>query len=218
MRMLDIGIGGGRTTTHLASCVREYLGIDYAKNMIAVCQKKFSSDMTNRMFRQMDVRDMNELAEHSFDFVLFSYNGIDYMTHEDRLEAFKQIKRVIKPMGYFCFSSHHFNYLGHYKHVSICRNPLRWWQMMNRSWEVQKVLKAKERINYAVISDGGEEFCVRTYYVKPLEQIRQLANAGFTHVRVFSEQTGEEIQDQTKLDEFKDDRWLYYLCQAGELK
>ncbi len=216
MRMLDIGIGGGRTTTHLASSVKEYTGIDYAESMIAACRKKFSDDMSNKVFRSMDVRDMNDLAEHSFDFVLFSYNGIDYMPHEDRCKSFNQIKRVIKPGGYFCFSSHNFNYLEHYLHVPLCRNPMRWWQMMNRSWEVRNKMKIKKQINHAIISDGGEEFRVRTYYSKPLEQIQQLNNSGFTNVRVFSEQTGQEVQDQEKLDEFNNDRWLYYLCQAGQ--
>lgn len=216
MRMLDIGIGGGRTTMHLAFRVKEYLGIDYAQNMIAVCQKRFSQDMSNKLFRQMDVRAMNDLAEHSFDFVFFSYNGIDYMPHEDRLKALNQIKRVIKPMGYFCFSSHNFNYLEHYIHVPICRNPIRWWQMMNRSWEVRNRMKVKKQISYAIISDGGEEFRVRTYYSKPLQQIQHLANSGFINIRVFSEQTGQEIQDRMKLEEIKNDRWLYYLCQAGQ--
>ena len=42
MRMLDVGIGGGRTTHHFARLVKEYVGIDYSEKMIDACNKKIS--------------------------------------------------------------------------------------------------------------------------------------------------------------------------------
>lgn len=218
MRMLDIGIGGGRTTVHFAPKVNEYTGIDYSQSMVSACEQRFMNDLSNKKFKQMDVRDMKFFPDHSFDFILFSFNGIDLMPHEDRLKALNEIKRVIKPGGYFCLSSHNFCYLEHYVKVPSCRNPFRWWQMMNRSREIKNTLNAREQVQYAIIHDGGEEFRARMYYIKPTEQLRQLEENGFSGVRVFSEKTGAEIQDQTKLDQYKNDRWLYYLCQRIQSK
>ena len=41
MRMLDIGVGGGRTTYYFSPLVKEYLGIDYSEQMINACEKRF---------------------------------------------------------------------------------------------------------------------------------------------------------------------------------
>ena len=42
MRMLDIGVGAGRTTHHFASLTKkEYVGVDISKNMIKACRRKF---------------------------------------------------------------------------------------------------------------------------------------------------------------------------------
>lgn len=39
MKMLDIGVGAGRTTHHFASLAKEYVGVDYSKNMIRACRQ-----------------------------------------------------------------------------------------------------------------------------------------------------------------------------------
>ncbi len=41
MKMLDIGVGAGRTTVHFAPLVQEYVGIDYSENMIKACKSSF---------------------------------------------------------------------------------------------------------------------------------------------------------------------------------
>lgn len=72
MRMLDIGVGGGRTTNYFANRVKHYIGIDYSKEMIDICQKKFSC----LEFLHCDVRNMAIFGDNSFDIVFFSFNGI----------------------------------------------------------------------------------------------------------------------------------------------
>ena len=42
MRMLDLGVGTGRTTRHFAPLVKEYVGVDYAPAMVKYCQAHFS--------------------------------------------------------------------------------------------------------------------------------------------------------------------------------
>ena len=75
MKMLDIGVGGGRTTLHFAPLVKEYVGIDYSQNMIKACQERFAQVS----FQTADARSMGIFKDSTFDFILFSYNGIDYI-------------------------------------------------------------------------------------------------------------------------------------------
>ena len=39
--LLDIGVGGGRTTQHLAPPAKRYVGVDYSAGMVALCQQRF---------------------------------------------------------------------------------------------------------------------------------------------------------------------------------
>jgi len=39
--MLDIGVGGGRTTVHFAPLAKQYLGLDYSTEMVEACQSRF---------------------------------------------------------------------------------------------------------------------------------------------------------------------------------
>ena len=83
MKMLDIGVGGGRTTVHFAPLVRQYVGVDYAANMVKACEERFSDREDHISFGEADARYMNQFPAGSFDFVLFSYNGIDNISHDD---------------------------------------------------------------------------------------------------------------------------------------
>ena len=106
MRMLYIGVGGGRTTLHFTSLIREYVGTDYSDNMIKACTRRFSPLPENVTFQVCDARAMDIFNDNSFDFVLFSYNGLDYISHQDRLQALREIKRICAKGGCFCFSTH----------------------------------------------------------------------------------------------------------------
>lgn len=45
----------------------------------------------------MDARDLSTFSDQSFDLVWFSFNGIDYVNHIDRLTILQEIYRVTKP-------------------------------------------------------------------------------------------------------------------------
>jgi ubiquinone/menaquinone biosynthesis C-methylase UbiE len=49
---------------------------------------------------------MPAFENETFDFVMFSFNGLDYLSHSDRLLALGEIRRVLKPAGLLLFSSH----------------------------------------------------------------------------------------------------------------
>jgi SAM-dependent methyltransferase len=98
--ILDIGIGGGRTTPLLTSISRNYIGVDYTPCMIEIARRRFPGIC----FQEMDARSLR-FADGSFQLVMFSYNGIDSVDPAGRIEILRQVHRVLRPGGYFVFSS-----------------------------------------------------------------------------------------------------------------
>ena len=41
MDVLDIGVGGGRTTPYISGVAARYLGVDYSEPMVRLCRHKF---------------------------------------------------------------------------------------------------------------------------------------------------------------------------------
>lgn len=189
-RMLDIGVGGGRTTAHFAPHFFEYVGIDSAEPMVQACRKRFTKSMDNGHFEVSDVRSMTRFANATFDFILFSYNGLDYINHEDRLRALREIRRVAKKGARFLFSSHNLDAL----------RQKRLWKLWRSNPPAQEVLAR----DWAIVNDGALMFRLATYYIRPEAQIAQLEAAGFGDVEVLRVINGSRV-----------DPWLYYFCTAA---
>ena len=106
MDMLDIGVGGGRTTVHFAKLCRRYVGTDISEGMIAACRRRFANWPDSVSFQVSDATNMPEFRDGEFDVVMFSFNGLDCIDPEGRLAALREISRVLKPGGVFIFSAH----------------------------------------------------------------------------------------------------------------
>ncbi len=101
--ILDLGVGGGRTTPFLSRRASRYVGLDYSSSMVERCRAKFS----DLQFRVGDAADLSEFSDCQFDAVVFAYNGIDFVLPEaSRQSCWKHISRVLKPGGTLIFSSH----------------------------------------------------------------------------------------------------------------
>jgi ubiquinone/menaquinone biosynthesis C-methylase UbiE len=227
--MLDIGIGGGRTTYHFASLTKEYVGIDCSDNMVKACGERFAN-ASNVSFLTCDARRMKLFEDDCFDFVLFSANGINTLDHEARMEALGEIRRVCKKEGVFCFSSLNLNGIGKFfsftEGVSELFSVHGYFHLKTLMALSEKMATAfltrflnpsprqLENVPYAVLFDGvwWPWFFSWNYYIRPEQQIRQLAEIGFQNVRIFS-LNGEEIKDWSN-SQLVTDQWLYYLCEA----
>lgn len=216
MKMLDIGVGGGRTTSHFAPIVANYVGIDYSAAMIQACQQRFVESMPLESFIVGDVRDMSCFADDTFDFILFSFNGIDYIEHCDRIQALQEIQRVGKPGGYCCFSTHNlqgmerlFNWRSHlsYNPINTYTDLVMWavLRSFNRSFSLRQL----QASSYAMIRDEPHNFRLRTYHIRPQDQLTQLAS-GFKNIKIYSWQRGTEISPNDLST--NTEMWLYYLC------
>ena len=101
--VLDLGVGGGRTTPCLSRVASRYVGVDYSEAMIHVCRRKFP-DLD---FVHADASDLSAFEDASFDAIVFSYNGLDcVLPNEKRLRCLRECWRVLRPAGVFVFSSH----------------------------------------------------------------------------------------------------------------
>lgn len=198
--LLDIGVGGGRTTGHLLPLVRRYVGIDYSAAMIAACERRYPDHAA--AFSVCDARDLSRFDRDSFDVVLFSFNGIDYIPHEDRARVLSECRRVCRPGGLFCYSSH--NLLAVRKTLA----SLSWrsfkLKLLNSAW---RELRAKE---HAHVRESPR---IAVYYATPAQHLRELEVAGFLAPRVYRLSDGTEFSDRTDLLS-AEDPWLYYLCEV----
>jgi|HubBroStandDraft_4_1064222.scaffolds.fasta_scaffold67810_1 SAM-dependent methyltransferase len=126
MSILDLGVGGGRTTPHLSSIASRYVGVDYASEMIARCRKKFPQ----LEFDVANAEDLTRFSSSTFDAVVMAFNGIDCVVpDESRFRAFAEIGRVLKPEGILIFSSH---------------NPRSIW--VRASWNPQRLRDVAEKV------------------------------------------------------------------------
>ena len=210
MHMLDIGVGGGRTTNYFAHLVKHYTGIDYSNGMINMCKERFPS----LEFIQCDVRDMHIFQDNSFDLVLFSFNGIDNLGHDDRLIALKEIRRVCKKSdGIFFFSSHNLNFIPYWFSFKFSLDPFITCNNLYKYFLLKlKNINVKYDKDYALINDGAHQFKFKQYYISPKFQINQLNDIGFEKVRLFRLDSGTEITCESEMQNAIDP-WIHYLCE-----
>ncbi|HEV7477588.1 MAG TPA: class I SAM-dependent methyltransferase, partial [Burkholderiales bacterium] len=177
LRMLDIGVGGGRMTEHFAPRVREYKGIDISPAMIDTCRQRFAGRIPPERFAVRDMRDLDGYPAHSFELVLNSYNTMDHLDPEERSRFIGEVRRITAPGGYFCFSTHNIRSLAR-------REPIEWsWRrphaavqaLLHRARYLKLNRGALEQIphaEYVIINNGThDDFELQLYYVQPEAQL-----------------------------------------------
>jgi ubiquinone/menaquinone biosynthesis C-methylase UbiE len=103
MAVLDLGVGGGRTTSYLSRVASRYVGVDYSEAMIHACRRKFP----HLDFALADASDLSAFEDASFDAIVFSFNGLDCLVpDEKRLRCLRESQRVLRSAGVLVFSSH----------------------------------------------------------------------------------------------------------------
>lgn len=105
--VLDVGCGVGRVSHRLDERGFEVTGIDVSEPLVERARSLFPEIE----FRVENVTD-TDFPSESFDYAVFSFYGLDYvLPKRQRIEALKEIYRVLKPGGFLVFSTHNSWYL-----------------------------------------------------------------------------------------------------------
>ncbi len=205
-KILDIGIGAGRTTHFFANLELDYTGIDYSPAMIENAKKRFPN--VKKLFT-CDARNMELFQNESFDFVFFSFNGIDSVNHSDRILILKEIKRVLKPDSYFAFSSHNkLYYKKKFKFIYPRKNPRFFFKnLQGLTRFLNNKRKEIHTSDYSIVNDSGQNYKLLTYYITMDKQIEQLKNLDFSDDFFCVNRSGKLILTQ---ENSKDSIWIYY--------
>lgn len=152
-KILDLGCGCGRTTKYIFDKGHDVKGVEIIEAMVSVAKDRYPDI-------KFLVGDACKLRfdDKSFDVVFFSFNGLDYIHPErERMKAIEEIARVLKPGGYFIYSSH---------------NPLALFRKIRPKFLVRNFLRKSILKRYKLEMEPFGEF--HTYYATPKKQIRDV--------------------------------------------
>lgn len=211
-KVLDIGCGAGRTTELLHRLDVQYTGIDYSTNMVSQCRDRFP----DARCLHVDARDMSGFDSGTFDLVLFSNNGLDCLTHEDRIQALREIHRVLTAGGHFVFSSHNRQYRNAIVHpkLELSLDPGRQLRAVVRFWRRTRNHRRNIRLqrferDYWILNDRAHLYSLLTYYTDLRTQADQLRDLGFEPLEAYG-RDGLELP----LDgEDRESSWIYYVAR-----
>lgn len=209
--ILDMGVGTGRTTNGLLEISKDYLGIDYAREMLDSCEQHFP----HVRFELADARDMSAYADESFYTAFFSSNGICMVNHDDRMKILKEVYRLLKPGGVFLFSAYNQHFLKNMKafyfpDFGMTLNPVKFivrgmrfcrsliLSLVNR-WRYKHLeVKTEE---YEIINDRCHNYATMLYYTTPQNMEKQLHESGFTAGLTAYAINGKPITDDNVTDD-----------------
>jgi SAM-dependent methyltransferase len=155
--LLDLGVGTGRTVSLLEPLCSTYTALDYTAELVDECRRNHPGVDV----RHGDARSLDSFGDATFGALVFSYNGIDAVAHEDRQRIFGEARRVLQPSGALLLSTH--NLLGPGARERPWRFPvpdLRYPRVI-----VRNVIRFPKRAtNYACgrrLRDAGMDWSVR---------------------------------------------------------
>ena len=160
------------------------------------------------------LRHLSAFEDAYFDFVLFSFNGIDSVEHRERLVILREIRRVLKEGGYFGFSTLNLNSWQLKPPFKFSKNPAILCKstynflLNNKLWRTVKrpMRKTQHMMAYFTYKD----FLFRNYFVTPSEMVKQLSEAGFSCAKAYDLQSGKIVRDPSSMLDY----WIYFLTRA----
>jgi SAM-dependent methyltransferase len=203
-RILDIGVGGGRTVPLLRRISDDYLAVDYTPELVDACRARHPGVRV----LAGDARDLSMIEDESVGLAVFSFNGIDAVTHEDRARVLAAVHRVLAKDGVFLFSTHNRRGPGYGESLHfgfwLSKNPITLGARLLRSIaHAPQTLRNRRR--YGTLGEEGDDYGIRNasahdhgilvHYITLEGEARELERAGFDpHVRVYSSRDGRLVQ------------------------
>lgn len=206
-RILDIGVGGGRTVPHLVALSENYIGVDYVQGMVEACGRRYPGVR----FEHADARSMPQFADASFDLIVFAWAGICMVDHAGRLAILAEIRRLLKPGGFFVFSTYNQNSADHHQRFefpdfALSLNPLRSLRRL-LGFARSTVVRYRNRLRlrrfeirgaeYSIVNDRCHDYATLLYYITLHNQRRQLQRAGFDKPPMIYDGSGRPVETDT---------------------
>jgi ubiquinone/menaquinone biosynthesis C-methylase UbiE len=187
--VLELGMGTGRSVRALREVSADYRGLDYTPGMVDLCRRRFPGVA----FELGDARDLRRYPEASFALVAFFCQGIDMVLHEDRSAILREVFRVLRPGGYYVFSTHNKDSDDHDRGLVLpdfhpTANPIRLavrvarfaaqvgFRVFNR-WRFARL--STSTAEYSLVNDVAHDYRMMAYYVTLEAQRRRLRDVGF---------------------------------------
>jgi SAM-dependent methyltransferase len=215
--ILDVGVGGGRTVPALRAISRNYVGVDYTPEMVAVAAARFP-DVD---IRHGDARDLSDFRDGSFALVFFSANGIDAVSHDDRRLVLREAHRVLRPGGVFAFSTHNFS---HQNAGKAPWDPRQVWprdirRIARRFVRLPHAIRGHVRNrglvvrgdSWAMLNTPLYDFGLVIHYVSLAAAIEELATAGFGKEVEVYDALGERVASGAEAGGTK---WFHLLARV----
>jgi ubiquinone/menaquinone biosynthesis C-methylase UbiE len=188
-RILDIGVGGGRTVSSLLELSKNYIGIDYIEEMVTACRKKYPGVR----FETMDARSMPLFNDATFNLIVCAWNGICMVDHEGRMAILNEVYRLLAPGGKFVFSTYNRNSVEHDRSFTFpdFKMTSNIPKLVNRGagFYFHTALRLRNRIRYknqeistpeySIINDRCHDYKTMLYYITLDQQQKQLFQVGF---------------------------------------
>lgn len=232
-RVLDLACGAGRTTHYLRHLTAHYSGADLSSRMLAACRRQPAN--RGLEFLELDMRNVGSLGEQRFDFVLISANGIDHLTHDERLQVLRDLRRVLSERGLLVFSAHNKAFLDRHwdgevpvpdlrealQVTRFLRHPLRRLENLRR---VLRVRRNHDRLrplqtfadDYSIVVGQAHDHTLLSYWIEPAAQIRQIAEVGFELLETYDTYGGiGEVVDTTQ--DTREHSAIYYVVRNRPL-
>ena len=219
--ILDIGVGGGRTVPALLKISNNYTGVDYVREMVEECQKKYP-DVS---FSQGDARNMSAFADESVFLAVFSMNGISMVDHLGRLEIIKEVYRALEPGGLFLFSTYNKDNPDYKKLLRLPKfrktiNPFRL-GVRCAKYGVKLLLMIRNRRRfrrheqhtdeYSIVNDRCHNYSTMLYYISRDSQCEQLLSEGFHSEIMAFDLQGNQVGDDGTFDNS-----IFYIARKPE--
>ncbi len=210
-RVLDIGVGSGRTTKFLLPFAGHYTGIDLSPQMIAMARQTYPAA---RML-ELDMRELGKLSDERFDFIFAAWGVLDALSPQDRLKTLARIAQLCEPGATFVLSAHNrrAGFAGKPPELVRRKRPDRalaelfHFMRARRNYRRMEHLRVEEE-SYALYNDMAHNWQGVFYYIDRAAQVDQLAQAGFRVIEVL----GEDGRNVGPSDDASRDGCLHYVA------
>jgi len=212
--ILDVGVGAGRTASFLRLLSDDYVAVDYTPAMV----EAFRRNHPDLEVHLGDARDLSRFASGRFGLAVFSFNGIDAVSHDDRARVLAELHRVLAPGGWLVCSTHNLEGPGARERPwrakraggQVWWRALRWtvrlpqrlpgtWRSWRNWWGNRSLEEQGE--GWAMRRAGAHEFGVVLHYATADAVRREVCDAGFDEPVLLAREDGRELDGRASLTE-----------------